>query len=182
MLCKDSLFIDRVITVGETYAYHHDPASKCESSEWKISSLPSLKKIHQIKSTTIVLLYAFFDKDGVIYQYIIRPNTTVTTDAFIKILKNLCWHLWSKHSGLTCSFILHLDNAHPGAEKTMLEYPAAKRSLCCHTHPTVQIYPLVIFACSKIERTVEKPDIFYKMRTSSWPAIRYLLVFRHQIH
>ncbi len=103
MLCEDSLFLDRVITIIETLAYHHNPATKC----WKtLSSLPP-KKIRQTKLATKVLLRVFFEKDSILYigmlfhctqqlsQIPTSRFTTITTDAYIRIRKSLCQHLWS---------------------------------------------------------------------------------------
>ncbi len=51
---------------------------------------------------------------------------TITTDAYVKILENLCQHLWSKYPA-ACSFILHHNNAFPHTAKTTLEYLAGKK-------------------------------------------------------
>ncbi len=125
------------------------------------------------KSATEVLLCEFFNKDGVIYWHVVPLYTMITTDAYIKILKSLRQHLWSKCPDLTRSFILHHNNACP-----TLSIWQSKRSKCCHIHSTVWIWPLVIFGCFQNWRNSWETRHFPQMRTSSWPATRFLLAFQ----
>ncbi len=126
MLHEDSSFLNHVITVDESWDFHHNPNTKCESIEWQTSSSPLMKKIPQTKLAIKVLLYVFFDKGGVIHRSVIPPCMMITTDAYINNLESLCRHLWSKCSGLARSFILHHVNARSHTVKVMFEYHAAK--------------------------------------------------------
>ncbi len=132
-----------------------NPATKHEGTKWKTSSSPSPKKIYQTKSPTKVLLNVFFHKDSVIYRHV-SSHTTITTNADIKILQSVRRHLWSKCSGLAHSFILQHDNTCPHTAKAT----SPKITRCCHTHPIVRIWPLVIFGC--LQLTVVKLDVFHK--------------------
>lgn len=113
---QDPEFLNRIITCDETWVYHFDPNTKQESSGYRRKGDPSKKKVRQQKSVGKVMLIAFFDRKGMIYQHIVPttiPRTTVNTEYYIKVLKKLREHVQRKRPEIANSFILHQDNAPP---------------------------------------------------------------------
>ncbi len=63
--------LDRVVTWNELWVYHFDPCSKQESMGYCRTNQPPKKKMRQTKSVDKIMLKAFFDKKGMIYQHIV---------------------------------------------------------------------------------------------------------------
>ncbi len=113
---KDPKFLERVVTVDESWIYHYDPATKQESSCYRGKNQPSKKKVRQAKSVGKVMLIAFFDHKGMIYQHYVPhtdPRTTINKEYYIKVIKQLREHLRKKRPEIAKNFILHQDNATP---------------------------------------------------------------------
>ncbi len=111
---QDPEFLNRVITCDETWVYHFDPTTKQESSGYRRKGDFTRKKVRQQKSVGKVMLIAFFDRKGMIYQHIVPhtiPKTTVNSEYYIKVLKKLREHVQRKRPEISKSFILHQDNA-----------------------------------------------------------------------
>ncbi len=106
-------FLDRVITVDESYIHHYDPKTKRESETWQRPGEPRSKKIRQQKSAGKVLLVAFFDCRGMVYQHVCPPHTKINKEYYLTVLKTLKDHIRRKRSELIGRWVLHQDNATP---------------------------------------------------------------------
>ncbi len=85
------------------------------------------KKIHQAKSVCKIMLIAFFDKKGMIYEHIVsttKPRTNVTKEYYVGVLRTLRKHIQWKRPEITKNFILHHDNAKPHTARFMQEFLA----------------------------------------------------------
>ncbi len=68
-------FFSHVNTVDQSWIHQYDP--KCESEAWLCSGESRMKKNCQQKSADKVMLVAFFDCQGMIYQHVCSPITLV---------------------------------------------------------------------------------------------------------
>ncbi len=59
----------RVITSDEAWVHYFNPLIKWESEIWRRKGEPGVKKMRQQKSAGKVMLIAFFDYKGLIYQH-----------------------------------------------------------------------------------------------------------------
>ncbi len=80
MIAEDPEILDRVIICDESWVHYYDPKTKIESDVWKSSSSPSVKKVQQQKSAEKVMLMAFFDAHGLIYQHIVKKRVVKPGD------------------------------------------------------------------------------------------------------
>ena len=58
-------FLLRLVTMDETWLYHHDPETKQQSMEWRHSGSPRPKKFRVQKSARKFLASIFWDQDGI---------------------------------------------------------------------------------------------------------------------
>jgi hypothetical protein len=57
--CEEVAFLQWTVTRDETRVHHHEPAHKCQSMEWKHTSLPRTKKLKNVPSAGKVMLMLF---------------------------------------------------------------------------------------------------------------------------
>jgi len=69
--------------------------TKQETSVWKhthtVASPP--KKVHRVKSVSKIVVEAFFDSRGMVYQHFVPSNTTVNVAYYTSVLKTLRRHI-----------------------------------------------------------------------------------------
>ena len=78
-------FLDRIITVDETWLYHYDPETKQQSSQWKSQSSPPPKKAKVSRSTGKHMFIIFFDSQGVVLSHAVPVGKTVTASYYSKV-------------------------------------------------------------------------------------------------
>ena len=80
-------FLERIITMDETWVHLYDPETKVQSSVWKTPSSPSPKKARVSKSAGKVMFVVFFDIKGLILIHAVPPGTSVTGEYNAKVNK-----------------------------------------------------------------------------------------------
>ena len=118
----------------------HDPCTKQESSVYVRKGAARRQKVRQAKSVGKVVLIAFFDYQGMIYQQIVprtKPKTTVNADYYIGVLKKLREHIHKKRSEIEKNWILHNDNAKPHTATKTKDF-LAKMKIRGPAAPTIQ--------------------------------------------
>ncbi|UYV63670.1 hypothetical protein LAZ67_2005276 [Cordylochernes scorpioides] len=70
-------FIDRIVTVDESWIHHHIPDSKRSSEEWHQKGSPTPKKPRITVSAGKVLLTIFWDSKGCIFEDYLPKGQTV---------------------------------------------------------------------------------------------------------
>jgi len=73
-------FLDRIITVDETWIHHFDPETKSESSVWKSPSSPAPKNARVQRSVGKEMFIYFMDRRGMILEHKVRDGHTVNAD------------------------------------------------------------------------------------------------------
>ncbi len=115
-------FLARVITTHELLIHHYDPLLKNESSVRLHPGESRLKKVWQQKSGGKVILIAFFDCNGMIYQQDCLSRIRMNRDYYIMVLNQLHIYIRRKHPELVGCWILHEDNAHQHMTRLIFEY------------------------------------------------------------
>ncbi len=128
LIAEDPTYLDRVITCDESWVHYHDPLSKRESEEWRQKGEPRPKKVRQQKSAGKVMLLAFFDHKGLIYQHFVKnvkvkgKRRNFTSTDYLKVLKTLQRHINKKRPELKNRWILHHDNVRPHTARVVTEW------------------------------------------------------------
>ena len=82
---RDRNFLDRVITMDETWLHYYEPEGKRQSSVWKSSHTPPPKKARSSKSMGKVMFMVFMDRQGVILAHAVRHGETVNAAYYSKV-------------------------------------------------------------------------------------------------
>ncbi|XKL66254.1 hypothetical protein PGB90_009674 [Kerria lacca] len=107
-------FLEKIITVDETWVHHHTPETKRSSMEWKHKDSPRTKKAKTIISARKVMLTVFFDHEGVVYSEFAPKGSTVNSKSYFRTLKNFQKAIKKRRRGkFTEGIILLHDNATP---------------------------------------------------------------------
>jgi hypothetical protein len=98
--------------MDETWIHIYDPATKEQSKEWRPSGSPHPKKFKTQTSSSKVLAYAFWDKDGILLVDYLERGATIMAKYYVALLDEMKQQLVSKHQGKLLKEILLLqDNA-----------------------------------------------------------------------
>ena len=115
-------FLDRVITVDESWVHYYDPLTKQESSHWNTAGAPRKKKVRQQKSAGKVLMFIFFDSRGPVYQHAVPPKTKINAEYYKSVLEKLLRHIRTKRPELKGTWVLHHNNARPHVAKVVQDW------------------------------------------------------------
>ncbi|XP_037499989.2 protein GVQW3-like [Rhipicephalus sanguineus] len=110
---SDPNFMNTIITGDESWVYGYDPETKCQSSQWKHSTLPKPKKARQVRINVKVMLSAFFDSRGVAHHEYAPQGQTITKECYRDVLRRIRDavrrkrpQLWSTGNWPPCDFWL----------------------------------------------------------------------------
>ena len=71
---ESNTFLDKIITVDESWMHHFEPETKFQSSVWKHSDSPPPKKALVQRSAGKVTYMVFFDRSGLVYDHTVPPH------------------------------------------------------------------------------------------------------------
>lgn len=77
-------FLDKIITVDETWIHHYDPETKLESSVWKTPRSPAPKKARVQRSMGKEMFIYFMDRRGMILEHKVKDGCTVNAEYYGK--------------------------------------------------------------------------------------------------
>lgn len=80
-------FLDRIITVDETWLFHFDPESKRQSMVWKSPSTPPPKKARVARSMKKHMFIFFMDNQGMLLQHAVPDRQTVNKEYYQKVFR-----------------------------------------------------------------------------------------------
>jgi len=105
-------FLDRTVTLDETWVHHFDPETKRQSLIWKNVTSLTPKKFKVTPSAGKVMATVFWDSQGVIMTSYPSKGSTVTGAYHANKLCELREALKSKRQGkLRCRVLLQRDTA-----------------------------------------------------------------------
>ena len=81
-------FLNRVVTCDETWIHFFEPKRKQQGSVWKHPSSSSPTKALISKSAGKVMAIIFCDIKGIILNYFVPPETTVTGNYYATVIKS----------------------------------------------------------------------------------------------
>lgn len=82
---RDANFLQKIITMDETWLHYFDPEGKRESSIWKTPNTPPPKKARQSKSLGKVMFMVFLDCRGVILAHAVPQGRTINAAYYSKV-------------------------------------------------------------------------------------------------
>lgn len=105
-------FMDRFVTMDETWVLHYTPEFKQQSKQWKRSDEPTPKKAKTILSAGKVMASVFWDSRGVIMVDYLPKGQTINSAYYCTLLRRLRETIKEKRPGLLRKKVLfHQNNA-----------------------------------------------------------------------
>lgn len=105
-------FMDRFITMDETWVHHYQPESKEQSKQWKHPGSPTPRKAKVTRSAGKVMASIFWDSKGVLLLDFLETGRTITGEYYAHLLQQLRVQIKIKRRGkLTKGVLFHQDNA-----------------------------------------------------------------------
>ena len=83
---RDRNFLDKIVTMDETWVHHYEPEKKRQSSVWKTPNTPPPTKAKAAKSIGKVMLMVFMDNKGIILSHAVRQGETVNAEYYSKVI------------------------------------------------------------------------------------------------
>ena len=105
-------FVQRFVTMDETWVHHVTPETKEQSKQWKHVGSPTPKKAKVTPSAGKVMASVFWDADGIILVDYLEKGRTLTGQYYASLLWQLRANLIKKrHGKVTRGVLYHQDNA-----------------------------------------------------------------------
>lgn len=106
-------FLDKIVTLDQTWIHHYDPESKRQSMQWKTRDEPPPKKSKKVRSSAgKIILITFWDSKGVILTDYLQHGQTYNGQYHSILLGNLREKIKQKRRGnLSKGILLLQDNA-----------------------------------------------------------------------
>lgn len=79
-------FLERIVTVDETWLNLYTPETKAQSTMWKTPGSPSPKKFKVTPSTKKQMFVVFYDVRGVVLAHAVPPGQTVNAAYYSKVI------------------------------------------------------------------------------------------------
>lgn len=105
-------FLQRFITVDETWIHHYTPETKEQSKQWIAKGEPAPKKAKTVSSAGKVMATVFWDSHGIILIDYLQKGKTITGEYYASLLDKLKAEIARKRPHLKKKKVLfHQDNA-----------------------------------------------------------------------
>ena len=105
------------------------PELKSQSMQWLPKGADPPKKAKVQNSTKKLMLIAFFDCDGMIYQHWLSKGQTINSTYYCKVISTFLSHLHRKRpEKFDQGWILHQDNSRPHASRETMEFFSKKNT------------------------------------------------------
>ena len=82
-------FLSRLMTMEETWLYHHAPETKQQTMEWRHSVSPRPQKILSVKVRWKFLASIFWDQDGILLINYLPKGQTIKAEHYSSLLVQL---------------------------------------------------------------------------------------------
>lgn len=105
-------FLERFVTMDETWVHHYQPESKQQSKQWKHHGSPPPRKAKTVPSAGKVMASFFWDSKGIIMVDYLSKGQTINGAYYANLLRQLRQAIKTKRRGkLTKGVLFHHDNA-----------------------------------------------------------------------
>ena len=105
-------FLERLVTVDETWLHHYDPETKQQSMQWRHSGSPRPKKFKTQQSAGKVMATVFWDKEGILMTNYLPKGQTVNAEYYSNLLCRLKEALKEKRRGKLRKGVLFVQDNH----------------------------------------------------------------------
>ncbi|UYV63353.1 hypothetical protein LAZ67_2003826 [Cordylochernes scorpioides] len=104
-------FVNRFVTMDETWAHHFTPESKQQSMQWRHSGSLPPKKAKTVPSAGKVMVSVFWDSEAVLLDFV-NKGQTITGNYYANLVKQLREAIKENRRGkLSKKIVYHQDNA-----------------------------------------------------------------------
>ncbi|UYV65028.1 hypothetical protein LAZ67_3002864 [Cordylochernes scorpioides] len=104
-------FVNRFVTMDETWAHHFTSESKQQSMQWRLSGSPPPKKTKTVPSGK-VMVSVFWDSEGVLLLDFLNKGQTITGNYYANFVKQIRKAIKEKRRGkLSRKIVYHQDHA-----------------------------------------------------------------------
>ena len=137
-------FLDRIITVDETWVHHYEPECKRQSIEWKHPQSPIRKKFKSQPSPVKLKLTVFGDSQGPVLEHYQERGSTINSAGYSEMLiERLKPEIRSKSRGhLSKGIVLLHENTRPRtAAHTVETLQKLKFEVLAHTRYGPELAP-----------------------------------------
>lgn len=118
-------FIDRYVTMDETWVHHYDPETKIQSKQWKHGGSPPPRKFRAVASANKIMASVFWDAQGVLLVDYLEKGATITGSYYAQLIAKLREAIKEKRRGkLRKGVLFHQDNA--PAHKSLIAMAAIR--------------------------------------------------------
>ena len=120
-------FLKSIVTMDESWVLYSTPEMKKQSMQWvKRGSNPPVKA-RVFGSQKKMMLIAFFDHKGMVYQGYVPKGQTINSAFYCEVLTTFLRHLKLKRpEKIRDGWLLHQDNARPHVSKETAAFMMAK--------------------------------------------------------
>jgi len=125
----------QLVTIDETWLYHHDPETKQQSMEWWHSGSPHPKKFPVQIAAGKVLVSIFWDQDGILLTDYLPKGQTLTTEYYSSLLVQLEDMLKEKRRRKFTMGVLFLHDNAPAHQALATHKKLAYLGFQCLDHP-----------------------------------------------
>ena len=129
--------MNSIVAEDETWCFHYDPTTKCQSAEWKSPASSKGKKVRLQISKVKTMLVCFYDSKGIIHHEFVPQGQTVTGSFYLSVLERL-WkrirRVRPEYSAPGSWFLLH-DNAPVHRAVAVQEFLARKQVFVLNHQP-----------------------------------------------
>ena len=107
-------YLKRIVTGDESWFHFYEPESKFQSSKWKRKDKVPPIKAKSVPSAGKRMVTIFWDYEGILQIEWLPEKTTINSDYYITILRNLRKRIKKERRGkLASGILLQHDNATP---------------------------------------------------------------------
>lgn len=78
-------FLDRIVTLDETWLWYYDPETKADSSVWKTPGTPPPKKARVSRSGGKLMCVFFMDRHGMLLVHRVPEGRTINAQYYSKV-------------------------------------------------------------------------------------------------
>lgn len=149
-------FLERFVTMDETWIHHFDPESKRQSMQWKHSTSPARKKFRVQPSAGKIMASVFWDAEGILFIDYLDHGVTITGDYYAQLIPKVREAIKDKRRGkLRRGVLFHQDNAPAHKSRVALAaIDAAGFELVDHPPYSPDLAPSDFFLFPKLKENI----------------------------
>ena len=157
MCDQDPLLLENIVTGDETWCYQFDPGLKRQSMAWCSPTSSRQKESRLQKSKVKTLLFAFFDKKGIIHEEFVPVCQTINVTFYHVVLSRLLKRILRvrpelhRAGNVCCSTIIILYTV-----QSVYKFLAQKMvAVLDHPPCSPDLAPVGFFLCPRLKAAIK---------------------------